>query len=237
MSRAPRPVLSLFLLSSSMLSHNASAMTLGQIATTAASAHPAAFESTETVATGVEDRTPQWQQVKRQLGKDMAQLQHCLDDATNCTGSAIQMWRAMVTTLTEKDANTKLQTVNVFFNRWQYRADEGKDHWAGPIEFMQNSGDCEEYAIAKYTTLLFLGMRDEQMRITAVQDMNRGGIAHAVLSVTTENGNEILDNLSDIAYDGQRSNGYVPRFAVNQSSTYTYSEQPRFIYASLSVAP
>ena len=238
MSHEPPPVLSLFVFASSLLTQPAAAMTLGQIADNAGQAQPAAFESVEMVAGGGDDdRTPQWQHVKNRLAGDISTLQKCLDNASSCTGSAMHLWREMVNSLRDQDTNTKLQTVNVFFNKWQYRSDSENygmsDRWAGPIEFMQNSGDCEDYAIAKYTTLLFHGFHDDQMRITAVLDNNRGGLAHAVLSVTGGNTTTILDNLSDIAYDDRQQTGYAPRFAVNQSGTYIYAQQPRIIYASL----
>jgi predicted transglutaminase-like cysteine proteinase len=216
---------------------HAQALTLGQAAMIAQNARPAAFQTVEFTTENKEDRTPQWQKVKARLGQDMAILQKCLDSIKACTGTAQIAWRKMVLELRNESRSAQAQMVNAFFNQWAYRSDEEaygrSDYWATPIAFMENSGDCEDYAIAKYTTLLFLGVPDRAMRITAVIDNNRGGIGHAILSVSDAGQNMILDNLVDGAYADSQQNGYTPRFAVNQSGVYTYAEQPQIIWASI----
>lgn len=217
--------------------NEANAITLGQMAKVAQTATPAAFNSVEFVAYNVQDKVPQWNRANEALAKDQVKLQDCLDNAENCVGEAMTGWRALVQGLQNQDQTTQLNMVNAFFNRWQYRSDADtyavSEYWASPLEFMANSGDCEDYAIAKYATLKFLGFTDNQMRIVALIDNNRGGIGHSVLSVATENGKVILDNLSNYAYmDGQQT-GYAPRFAVNQTGIYTYAQQPQVILASM----
>jgi predicted transglutaminase-like cysteine proteinase len=108
------------------------------------------------------------------------------------------------------------------------------EHWASPIEFMQNSGDCEDYAIAKYATLSELGFQDKDMRITAGMDQNRG-IGHSVLVVSMGEQKMVLDNLSDRVYASDENNGYQPRFAVNETGVYTYAQQPHVIMASYTI--
>jgi predicted transglutaminase-like cysteine proteinase len=50
---------------------------------------------------------------------------------------------------------------NRFLNDWRYKPDDQnygqRDYWATPLEFLRRSGDCEDYAIAKYVTLRELG--------------------------------------------------------------------------------
>lgn len=221
----------------SISAESAHALTLGQAARVAQSVQPAAFQTIEMTAANAADRTPQWQRVKAALGHDIAALQNCLANENACNGDAQIAWRTLVLGLQGQDQNTQLQLVNAFFNKFQYRSDAEiygeSDHWATPIAFMTQGGDCEDYAIAKYTTLLFLGFADRTMRIMAVKDMNRGGMGHAVLSVSAENGTVILDNQSDTAYADSAQTGYTPRFAVNQGGIYTYEQQPQIIYASL----
>lgn len=216
---------------------HAHAVTLGQMARIAQTATPAAFNTVEFVAYNVESKVPQWNRASAALARDQLKLQNCLDDAANCAGEAMTGWRLMVKGLQGQDQATQLNMVNAFFNRWQYRSDAETygvaEYWASPLEFMANSGDCEDYAIAKYATLKFLGYDDARMRIVALVDNNRGGIGHSVLSVATPDGKMILDNLSNYAYlDGQQT-GYSPRFAVNQSGIYTYAQQPQVILASM----
>jgi len=80
----------------------------------------------------------------------------------------------------------KLNVVNSFFNRNQFVSDaehwQMSDYWATPIEFLSTrGGDCEDFAIAKYITLLALGIPDEKLRITYVKAI-RLDQAHMVLT-------------------------------------------------------
>jgi predicted transglutaminase-like cysteine proteinase len=219
-----------------LFSSQANAMTLGQIAQVAETATPAAFNTVEFSVPNMQSQVPQWNRVNAAMAKDNVKLQACLDNVSDCTGQAMTAWRTLVTGLQNQDQATKLNLVNAFFNSWQYRSDKEaygvEDYWASPLEFMANSGDCEDYAIAKYDTLKFLGFNDAQMRIVALIDNNRGGIGHAILSVNTTNGKMILDNLSNYVYQDNQQTGYQPRFAVNQTGIYTYAQQPQVILAS-----
>jgi len=236
MSRFPK-ILSLSLLSVFLTASHAYALTLGEVARVAATAQESAFNTVELVAYAAEDRVPQWNRVKEALEGDIATLQACLVDKANCEGVAQEGWHDMIHGLLDQDQMTQLSLVNAFFNRWQYRTDAEtygvSERWATPLEFMANSGDCEDYAIAKYVTLTFLGFEDAQMRVIALVDHNRGGIGHSVLSVNVDGQAMILDNLTDRVYaDGQQT-GYAPRFAVNMDGIYTYAQAPRVIMASL----
>lgn len=218
------------------VSFDAQALTLGQVAQVAQTAKPAAFQSIEMVAYQAEERVPQWNRVKQALQKDRIVLQNCLDNAENCQGTAMVSWRDMVIGLKNQPLALQTAMVNSFFNRWQYRTDmetyNVSEYWASPIEFMNNSGDCEDYAIAKYVTLSFLGMSEEHMRIVALVDNSRGGIGHSVLTVTTAQGQVVLDNMTDTVYDSTQQTNYAPRFAVNQNGIYTYAQVPQIILAN-----
>ena len=70
--------------------------------------------------------------------------------------------------------NENLEKVNRFFNMFHFIDDIKlwgvNNYWATPVEFIGvNGGDCEDYSIAKYFTLLELGVADEKMRITMVK--------------------------------------------------------------------
>lgn len=48
--------------------------------------------------------------------------------------------------------------------------------WATPIEsLIRNSGDCEDFAIAKYFTLLAMDVPEDQLKITFVKLNNQLG--------------------------------------------------------------
>ncbi|MFZ5653043.1 MAG: transglutaminase-like cysteine peptidase [Pseudomonadota bacterium] len=65
----------------------------------------------------------------------------------------------------------RLQLANGFFNRARFTTDtevwQRDDYWATPIEFLiEDAGDCEEFAIAKYFTLTGMGIAEDALRIT-----------------------------------------------------------------------
>ncbi len=99
----------------------------------------------------------------------------------------IAAWQALMQAQQTATESQKLESVNRFFNdRIAYREDidvwQQEDYWATPIEMLRKGmGDCEDYAIAKYLTLIHLGVEREKLRITYVKalSLNR---AHMVLS-------------------------------------------------------
>lgn len=217
---------------------SASAITLGQVAQVARSAEPAAFNTIEIAApSSAEAHVQQWNRVKSGLESDTRQMSACLQAAEACQTSALKAWRVMMIEARNATSESmRLNLVNRYFNQWSYISDSENyntsEYWASPMEFMAKGGDCEDYAIAKYASLQLLGYTDRHMRIMAVVDNSRGGMGHAVLSVSTMTGSQILDNRSTVVYDGALQTAYAPRFAVNQSGVYTYAVQPRVIMAN-----
>jgi predicted transglutaminase-like cysteine proteinase len=109
--------------------------------------------------------------------------------------------------------------VNKFFNKWPYRLDKANwgvsDYWETPWEFLRKSGDCEDYAIAKFYALQELGFSPDQMRIVAVRDAIRG-IGHAVLAVYAKDDIYILDNQTDMVLSHTKYKHYIPQYSVNE---------------------
>lgn len=93
--------------------------------------------------------------------------------------------------------------VNKRFNKFTYISDYehmGKaDYWQSPEEFIANGkGDCEDYAIAKYSALLRMGVNPDSLRMAYVVVTNRGSEeAHMVLLLEHEDDFWVLDNMVD----------------------------------------
>lgn len=87
------------------------------------------------------------------------------------------------------------------------------DRWVGPFDsFKHMAGDCEDYALAKYTTLLLMGYRDEDMRLMIVNYPDESSVTyHAVLAVREEGRWLVLDNIRDaiLTPDGTGYKGIV----------------------------
>ncbi len=73
------------------------------------------------------------------------------------------------------------------------------DYWAAPLEALdKGAGDCEDYAIAKYFSLLSAGIPVGKLRMVYVRASLRGqSLAHMVLAYYAQPGADplILDNL------------------------------------------
>lgn len=66
-----------------------------------------------------------------------------------------------------------------------------EEHWQMPV----NYGDCEDYAILKRKWLMQQGWSASSLLVTVVRQKN--GEGHAVLTVRTDRGDFILDNLKE----------------------------------------
>ena len=90
----------------------------------------------------------------------------------------VVLWDNLLNNSKNLSALKKLKNVNDFFNKIRYKRDKvhwkKKDYWASPFEFMgTGAGDCEDYAIAKYFSLIKLGIAENKLRITYVKLLRR----------------------------------------------------------------
>ena len=130
-----------------------------------------------------------------------------------------------------------LKKVNIFFNMFHFIDDIKlwgvNNYWATPIEFIGvNGGDCEDYSIAKYFTLLELGVAEEKMRITMVKAVNLNQY-HMVLAYyeTPESVPLILDNLDGVIKPANKRNDLIPIYSFNGSQIWLNKEKGRGIFS------
>lgn len=143
--------------------------------------------------------------------------------------------RALQTVLTaavDLDEDGRLQAVNQFFNRRiQFREDievwGQEDYWASPVEMLdKGQGDCEDFAMAKYFSLLSLGMPTAKLRLVYVRAQlgGPGGVvqAHMVLAYYAQPQAEplILDNLISELRPASRRPDLTPVFSFNSDGLW-----------------
>lgn len=121
----------------------------------------------------------------------------------------------------------KLTALNEFFNRRIASREDvdvwGQvDYWASPLETLaKGAGDCEDFAIAKYFSLVALGMPVPKLRLVYVRAQlgGPGGAvqAHMVLAYYAAPGAEplILDSLVSDVRPASRRPDLSPVFSFN----------------------
>ncbi|WP_368029565.1 transglutaminase-like cysteine peptidase [Arcobacter sp. s6] len=142
----------------------------------------------------------------------------------------VEAWDAMLESSKNESLLNKIKNVNDFFNQITYKTDAAhwkqKDYWATPFEFMgTGAGDCEDYAIAKYFSLIKLGIPDDKLRITYViykKANSRFEQAHMVLTYYHKTGAEpvILDNINRKLELASKRDDLKPVYSFNASGLW-----------------
>jgi predicted transglutaminase-like cysteine proteinase len=175
------------------------------------------------------DALPQWQKVMRKVAMDQKAYAACARHVRGCASKGMKAWQAMIASQRGARQINQIRAVNNFINQWRYRSDKrnyGKsDYWASPAEFFRRSGDCEDYAIAKYVSLRQLGFAAEQLRMVVVKDVTRD-LAHAVLAVYVDGDVFILDNLSNQVRPQAIVAEYAPYYSVNEQARWAHRAAP-----------
>jgi len=121
----------------------------------------------------------------------------------------LKLLNETVSAVADEPLLRKIEAVNVAVNRLiSYGKDidvHGQlDYWATPDEILAfGKGDCEDYAILKRAALRKAGVPAEDMTLVVLRESRRN-FYHAVLTVTVEGKNYVLDNMrSQVLVDRQ----------------------------------
>lgn len=184
----------------------------------AAAQSPALFNTVE-YRTNDLGALPKWQAAMQKIAKEQKTY-------ANSASKAVRAWQAMIRENRGNRQIEQIETVNRFINQWRYRSDsynyKQSDYWASPAEFFTRSGDCEDYAIAKYATLRQMGFGAEQLRLVVVQDVVRD-LAHAVLAVYVDGDVFILDNVTSEVRSQADVAEYAPYYSVNEQARWAHA--------------
>jgi predicted transglutaminase-like cysteine proteinase len=169
---------------------------------------------------------------------DVARMQVAAQRLGPRAVAAVAPFQSMLQQGAAQDEEAQLSTVNGWFNRRiLFREDSETwgepDHWASPLELLEKGqGDCEDFAIAKYFSLLALGAPAARLRLVYVrlQTATGGaaagtgaeGQAHMVLAYYPQPGAEplILDNLVTSVRPASRRPDLTPVFSFNSEGLW-----------------
>lgn len=146
--------------------------------------------------------------------------------------AVVRDWRSLLGD-TDTDELERLARVNTFFNR-RLRFDDDSvvwkepDYWATPLESLaRGAGDCEDFAIAKYASLLVAGVPSERLRLIYVRARIGGpqstlSQAHMVVGYypTPDAEPLILDNLVGEIRPASRRPDLFPVFSFTSEGLW-----------------
>ena len=146
-------------------------------------------------------------------------------------------WFSVMDQASAQDEKQQLQQVNRFFNLFRFVDDiklwGQSNYWSTPMEFIGvNGGDCEDFSIAKYFTLLQLGVPEDKMRITMVK-ANTLNQYHMVLAYydTPSSIPLILDNLDKQIKPATKRTDLIPVYSFNGKQLWLNKEKGRGVLA------
>lgn len=155
--------------------------------------------------------------------KQLKKIQNEYDQETS---ERFNAWHRLMQDSRNRSDISKLHLVNDFFNQMKWTEDRElwnkRDYWATPIEsLIRNAGDCEDFSIAKYFTLLELGLPVDQLRVSYVQ-IKENQQAHMVLAFYESKGADplILDNMVASIKRGSERTDLTPKFHFNDKGVW-----------------
>jgi len=150
----------------------------------------------------------------------------------------VQAWLDMLARSRSLPEAEKIRAVNAFWNQAVYGAEDidvwnQVDYWATPLESLgRRRGDCEDYVIGKYFSLVALGIPAEKLRFIYVKASMGGSgsriqVAHMVLGYySTPNAVPlVLDNLLTRIEPAGNRRDLTPVLSFNASGVYVEGKQ------------
>jgi len=147
----------------------------------------------------------------------------------------LKNWQGMLQEGMRPDTSEleRLTLVNTFFNKnIRFGTDlevwEQEDYWATPLETLgRGAGDCEDFVIAKYFSLLALGVPETKLRFVYARALLQQGQAlrvepHMVLAYYKSLGAEplVLDNLASIIATASQRSDLTPVYSFNKEGYF-----------------
>lgn len=125
----------------------------------------------------------------------------------------------------------KLILTNNYFNKINYSKDIKKtgfiDHWSTPKEFLMNGyGDCEDYVIAKYFTLIESGINKKDLYLSIVNVKGEKRSHMVLLHYFNKNKAPlVLDSLSFKVLPLNKRSDLKPILVFNEFNSFKINKQ------------
>ena len=192
------------------------------------SAEPFGLFATSLTGGGLYEK---WQGVQRRLGDELVQLALCEGDPDRCASPAALKFLAIIDAAGLRDGRARLgevnRAINLAIRPMSDLAQHGQiDVWSSPLATLaRGSGDCEDYAIAKYVALRLAGIAPEDLRIVVMHDTLHGD-DHAVAAARLDGRWLTLDNQRMAMVEDADVRNYRPTFVIDQDQVMRYVDAP-----------
>jgi predicted transglutaminase-like cysteine proteinase len=189
--------------------------------------YPALFGTHETYSPAI-DRFYKWTgMLQRWTAERRDASQPCLLGQT--TGCEPREWRRIVDLLTPLDLRAKIEAVNSLVNRYPYIPSAANwsepNYWETPFEFLIKSGQCQDYAIAKFMLLRAAGVPNELLRVVVLRD-RRLSLDHAVMVAYVDGEALMLDNQIPDVVPVAGIRHYQPYYSINETGWWLHDPNP-----------
>ncbi|HUH85562.1 MAG TPA: transglutaminase-like cysteine peptidase [Stellaceae bacterium] len=134
-------------------------------------------------------------------------------------------WQTLVASLRGLDPRTRLERVNAVINGFPYTPSMvnwgERNHWETPFEFLRKSGQCQDYAIAKYMLLRDAGVPAASLRLVVLRD-TRQSLDHAVLVAYLDGEPMLLDNQIGAVVPTAAIGYYQPYYSISEDGWWLH---------------
>jgi predicted transglutaminase-like cysteine proteinase len=145
-------------------------------------------------------------------------------------GKRVLAWRQQIAIAADKPELEQLVLINDFFNSFTFIDDihiwGKRDYWATPMEFVGiGGGDCEDFTIAKYFSLLELGVDERKLRIVYGKALKLNQFHTVVAYYPTPNSVPlVLDNIDFRILQASQRTDIQPIYSFNGDNLWLSKE-------------
>ena len=170
-----------------------------------------------------------WLAVQRRLDDEMVQLALCEGDRDGCASAAALKFLDIVDVARARDGRARLgeinRAINLAIRPIGDLAQHGEiDVWSSPLATLaRGGGDCEDYAIAKFTALRRAGLSPDDLRIVVLHDTIHDE-DHAVAAARLDGRWLMLDNRRMAMVEDANLRNFRPTFVIGEHGVMRYGD-------------
>ena len=191
------------------------------------SAEPFGLAASFLTSGGLHDK---WLGMQHRLDDEMVQLALCEGDRDGCVSPAALKFLDIVDAARSREGRARLgeinRAINLAIRPISDLAQHGEiDVWSSPLATLaRGGGDCEDYAIAKFTALRRAGLSIDDLRIVVLHDTIHGE-DHAVAAARLDGRWLMLDNRRMAMVEDANVRNFQPTFVIGEHGVMRYVDK------------